>query len=71
MSENRCICCGEPIPEGTQVCPQCMKEYDKYDKPVSKELRNAQRFEEIMMDWVYPILLVAAVIAFFFVILGK
>lgn len=21
--EERCICCGEIIPEGRQVCPQC------------------------------------------------
>ena len=21
--ENRCICCGDIIPEGRQVCPQC------------------------------------------------
>ena len=70
MSENRCICCGEPIPEGTQVCPHCMKEYDRYDSSVSKELKNAQRFETIMMDWVYPILLVVAIVAFFFII-GK
>ena len=24
MEENRCICCGEIIPEGLQVCPSCM-----------------------------------------------
>ena len=23
--ENRCVCCGEVIPEGRQVCPQCEK----------------------------------------------
>lgn len=23
MQENRCICCGAIIPEGTQVCPEC------------------------------------------------
>lgn len=23
MRENRCICCGEVIPEGMQVCPVC------------------------------------------------
>lgn len=21
--DNRCICCGEIIPEGRQVCPRC------------------------------------------------
>lgn len=23
MDENRCICCGQIIPEGRQVCPAC------------------------------------------------
>lgn len=23
MAEDRCICCGEVIPEGTMVCPNC------------------------------------------------
>ena len=23
MSENRCVSCGEIIPEGVQVCPKC------------------------------------------------
>lgn len=23
MAENRCICCGEIIPEGMMVCPKC------------------------------------------------
>lgn len=21
--DNRCVCCGELIPEGVQVCPNC------------------------------------------------
>lgn len=24
MSENRCVCCGEIIPEGMQVCVNCL-----------------------------------------------
>ena len=23
--DNRCVCCGEIIPEGRQVCPMCEK----------------------------------------------
>ena len=23
MNENRCVCCGNLIPEGRQVCPKC------------------------------------------------
>ncbi len=22
-NDNRCVCCGAPIPEGRQVCPSC------------------------------------------------
>ena len=21
--DNTCVCCGAPVPEGRQVCPQC------------------------------------------------
>ena len=24
MNENRCVCCGEIIPEGRMVCPLCL-----------------------------------------------
>lgn len=24
MSKDRCVCCGETIPEGRMVCPNCM-----------------------------------------------
>lgn len=24
-----CVCCGEPIPEGTQVCYKCEHQYDE------------------------------------------
>ena len=27
MSENRCVCCGEIIPEGRQCCEKCVAEY--------------------------------------------
>lgn len=23
MGENRCVCCGEIVPEGRMVCPNC------------------------------------------------
>ena len=32
MNENRCVCCGEVIPEGTMVCWKCEKEANKEDK---------------------------------------
>lgn len=27
-NENRCLLCGEIVPEGMQVCTNCMKKYD-------------------------------------------
>ncbi|MBQ0067600.1 MAG: hypothetical protein KBS60_05420 [Phascolarctobacterium sp.] len=27
-SEERCLLCGEVIPEGTQVCKNCIEKYD-------------------------------------------
>ncbi len=29
MAEDRCICCGEIVPEGTAVCNMCMKGTNK------------------------------------------
>jgi hypothetical protein len=29
--QNRCVCCGEIIPEGRQVCPMCEKKGYKDD----------------------------------------
>lgn len=37
MSDNRCVCCGEVIPEGVQVCPICK---DAAMLDVFKEVRE-------------------------------
>ena len=29
MSEERCVCCGNPVLEGEQVCRRCIKESEK------------------------------------------
>lgn len=36
---DRCVCCGEFIPEGRQVCPQCegRAEDEKKDQERAKE----------------------------------
>lgn len=34
MNNNRCVCCGEIIPEGWQVCPACKMKAEKKPKPV-------------------------------------
>lgn len=28
---NRCVCCGEIIPEGRQVCPNCVAKVEVED----------------------------------------
>ena len=46
MSENRCVCCGESIPEGTMVCSICSKSNENLATPefICKQL--AERFDE-------------------------
>ena len=40
---NKCVCCGEIIPEGVQVCPNCIDKSEKELKGVSNEPRKAVR----------------------------
>ena len=49
MSENRCVSCGEIIPEGGQVCPVCMAK-------AVRQQEKLDRAEKIMFDWVWPIM---------------
>lgn len=47
MTENRCVCCGDIIPEGRQVCPKCqdtpqetkvLKQWQKIKRMSKEEL---------------------------------
>ena len=38
LLDNRCICCGEIIPEGLQICPVCEKKIR--DGPIKREGRR-------------------------------
>lgn len=42
MGPERCLLCGEPIPEGTQVCPVCVGKYEAGESgtQVAQELRD-------------------------------
>ena len=60
MAENRCVSCGEIIPEGGQVCPACM---EKAVRQAAREKEKFDRMNEILMDWVYPLALLAMVVA--------
>ena len=49
MNDNRCVCCGEIIPEGRQVCYIC--EYSKQDnwpKTVQSELEFNEFKKELI-----------------------
>ena len=35
--ENRCVCCGEIIPEGQQVCEKCEREAEDEDYKISSQ----------------------------------
>lgn len=37
MSENSCICCGDIVPEGRQVCWSCEHMIEKASKPPSEK----------------------------------
>lgn len=58
---DRCVCCGEIVPEGRQVCPQC--EIELQSKPdVGAVLGIEEKIDEnlISEDWIkfykaYPI----------------
>lgn len=56
MNENRCVFCGEIIPEGRQVCPMC--------EQIQKETTRAERVDRVLHDWVLPVGLVALIVIF-------
>ena len=56
MSENRCVCCGEIIPEGMQTCRRCVDKYMEQERSAmftavakgnGKELYNKGTLSEI------------------------
>ena len=50
---DRCVCCGEIIPEGRQICPQC--EIELQSKPdVGAVLGIEEKIDEnlISEDWI-------------------
>ena len=38
---DRCVCCGAPVPEGTQVCNECLKQAEEATKKVIGALEKA------------------------------
>ena len=62
MSENRCVCCGEIIPEGSMVCQGCINRYGWDEKKIAKKVKRDKKINAFMWDWGYPIGLVAIII---------
>lgn len=40
MKAEKCVMCGKVIPEGTQVCPDCMTIMDREQQRTAQELRD-------------------------------
>lgn len=47
MSENKCVCCDEIIPEGRQVCPSCEKKSITKYKGIDIETIRKIQFENV------------------------
>jgi hypothetical protein len=43
MAVDRCVICGEIVPEGMQVCPACMKKSGASEK----EIKAAKRLKDV------------------------
>ena len=71
MSENRCVCCGEIIPEGSMVCHGCINRYGWDEKKIVKKAKRDAKINEFMRDWGFPIgFLVFVVFVAYFVLKG-
>ena len=43
MQNNRCVVCGAIVPEGTEVCQQCLMDHDMLNKNKITEVnKNAE-----------------------------
>lgn len=47
--DNTCVCCGEIIPEGTQVCPKCL-EGDTFAAVMSRKIPAEENINRIYID---------------------
>jgi rubrerythrin len=50
MAENRCVICGQIIPEGRQVCPSCGDITDKNFKSNNFEVMSNKEIEELATE---------------------
>ena len=53
--DNTCICCGEIIPEGRQICPQCTHNAIDHFKPMTNFERIKAMSVEKLADFICDI----------------
>lgn len=59
--DNRCLYCGEIIPEGRQVCPTC--------EHLQTETVKAEKFDKTIQSWIFPVVLLIAVIVIWLLVI--
>ena len=58
--EDKCVCCGAIIPEGTMTCPNCMESVGNYT-------RKTNRVKNTINNVLSVLLVSMAIIGFFFI----
>ena len=56
MSEDRCVCCGEIVPEGRMVCQKCKGMDEEIIHRMSKRIRQLEetvQYHETTMRMIY------------------
>jgi len=65
MSDNRCVCCGAQIPEGSMVCVNCQK-----SAGVHKETTE-EKVERVLNDWIAPLGILALIVVLYFLLIAR
>jgi len=60
--DNRCVYCGEIIPEGRQVCPTCER--------LQTETTKAEKVDNVLDNWIVPFVVIGLIVAFYFLVRG-
>lgn len=67
MSDTRCVCCGDVIPEGRQVCTRCEREAQKFIQVGTPENGRADTAKKVSARLVIALAGIAAVTAIGFI----
>ena len=51
MNDNRCVCCGEIIPEGCRFCPKCVNAEEKPSAIATHEIHCLKDVANILRAW--------------------